>query len=406
VVTGTGVTSEWRGTSASLRGSSHGAEGVNQDAVRIEELASGPGGSTWVAAVSDGHGGPRYVRSETGARLAVSVAVATVADLLVGGHPFDHTLLPTATAVIVDGWRAAVLAHVAEHPFTDDEAARGGAAVVRDPVVAYGATLLVAAVGDPGVLLAQVGDGDALVRTHGFAVRPVPGDGRLVANETTSLCLDSAAEDFRYADLPASAEVDLVLLSSDGYGNSFAAQDWWHGLVDDLAWYVDVHGFEAFATHLPDWLAESALVGGDDVTAAVLTRPLDVPVPTTPVVDTAPAQALAPTPAPPDGRTRRPPARHRRRVLLVALAVAAVVAAAVLAGARLLSGTGSTPDDVTPSPTVPASSPPSDSSSPGDGEDSPRDRPPAQPGPGGNGENGLPDRPPDGGTKDGGQPKP
>ena len=49
-----------------------------------------------------------------------------------------------------------------------------------------------------------------------------PGDDRLVAGETTSLCLATAADDFRHAFLPASAEPDLVLLATDGYGNSFA----------------------------------------------------------------------------------------------------------------------------------------------------------------------------------------
>ena len=61
-------------------------------------------------------------------------------------------------------------------PSPTTEHARAGA----DPdggsgLTAYGATLLVALVGDHGVAIAQVGDGDALVRSHGFATRPVPG---------------------------------------------------------------------------------------------------------------------------------------------------------------------------------------------------------------------------------------
>ena len=231
--------------------------------------------------------------------------------------------------------------------------------------MAYGATLLVAVVGDSGVRLAQIGDGDALVRSHGFATRPVPGDDRLAA-KTTSLCLDSAADDFRYAVLPASAELDLVLLATDGYGNSFAAQDWWHTLVGDIAWYVDVHGFDEFSTRLPDWLAESALVGGDDATAAVLIRKLAAPAPALPartLIDDDGETLLWP-----DVATVSPSPR-RTRTSLVAASVAAVVVAACVVAAALIF-TGDTDEEplvpepsstVTESPTAPESSrPPTD----------------------------------------------
>ena len=216
------------------------------------------------------------------------------------------------------------------------EQGRAGASLDGNPLIAYGATLLIAVIGDSGVLLAQIGDGDALVRTHGFAVRPVPGDARLVANETTSLCMDTAAQDFRFAELPESAEVDLVMLSSDGYGNSFAANDWWHELVRDLAWYVDVHGFDEFSARLPEWLAESALVGGDDVTAAVLTRPLMVHVPAPHVEKSLVERTLIEEP-PADVGNGSPeaagpgPERRQRRAWVTAAVVALLVAVVAFA---------------------------------------------------------------------------
>jgi len=325
----------WLTTSASLKGSSHGADSPNQDAVRVEVVRDESGRSTWIAAVADGHGGSRYVRSDVGARTAVDVAIAKVTELLAAGRGEDPDLLRGAAPLMVDAWRAAVLAHVAAHPFMESETAKAGASVSDSPVLAYGATLLVAVVNDAGVRLSQIGDGDALVRTHGFAVRPIPGDARLIANETTSLCLDSAATDFRFAELPSTAEVDLVLLASDGYGNSFAAQDWWHTLVGDVAWYVDVHGFDEFSKHLPDWLAESALVGGDDVTTAVLSLPVDASRPAAVIAGGMPSASNARTQEQAESQTpTAAPSPERRRsrggiVAAVLVGVLAVVGTAV-----------------------------------------------------------------------------
>ncbi|MBD3945617.1 protein phosphatase 2C domain-containing protein [Nocardioides ganghwensis] len=259
-------TSAWRAVSASRRGSAHGEGVPNQDAVQVRRVA-GTRGDVWIVAVADGHGGARYVRSDVGARTAVDVAVRAVADAL-PDRDDPAAVLREVVPRIVEEWRAHVAADAREHPFTEDERARGS----DGSATAYGATLLVAVVGGHGVAVAQVGDGDALVRSHGFATRPVPGDDRLVAGETTSLCLDSAVDDFRYAVVPDSAEPDLVLLTTDGYGNSFAQADWWHGLVDDLATFVVRSGFDRVADELPGWLEESARVGGDDVSAVLLVR--------------------------------------------------------------------------------------------------------------------------------------
>jgi hypothetical protein len=366
----------WQATSASRRGSSHGEHGPNQDAVRsvLTALGAEP---TWVVAVSDGHGGARYVRSQAGAQLAVDVAVELLVERLGVAAAYDEQLLRASAPMIVDRWRAAVLAHLAEHPFTPDEESVAGGPLYGSPLVAYGATLLVALVSDSGVRLAQIGDGDALVRSHGFAVRPGPGDARLIANATTSLCLDSAPHDFRFAELPDSADADLVLLASDGYGNSFAAQDWWHTLVGDVAWYVDVHGFDAFSSRLPEWLAESALVGGDDVTAAVLTRRLPVHVPASPPREQqlAPASTLPLVEPTPDDRLALPTAHGRRRLVVTAVVAGAIAGACLVGAVLLLTGGDDTP--TTPDPPSTVSPSVSETTSPSDG---PRRNPRHQPG--------------------------
>lgn len=353
------TTSGWRAATASRRGSGHRGSSPNQDAVRTELVLDADERPVWLAAVSDGHGGSRYVRSDVGARAAVDVAIEHLAPLVARADTDSDlaALLRREVPALVDAWRRRVDEDHAAHPFTREESTRAGDDdLARYPALAYGATLIVALVGEHGVGVAQIGDGDVLIRAHGFATRPVPGDPRLVAGETTSLCLATAAGDFRFASLPGSAEPDLVMLATDGYGNSFADADWWHAIVGDVADFVIEHGFDELEARFPSWLEESALVGGDDVSGVLIVRePLTVtsgmtgPAPEPPMSAVRPVVATAPQPPPPPPRTlplpeqpaeivprqRRTPVAALTPVLVVLLVVLLVVGTvAVLLASR------------------------------------------------------------------------
>jgi serine/threonine protein phosphatase PrpC len=263
----------WVAVAASATGSAHGAGGHNQDALRIRELDGEWLGRGYVAAVADGHGGAAHARSATGAQFAVELATAhIVADVSAGRDPqgFTSSWMRVGVGRVLDAWQAAVAEHYLAHPFTAAETASG--ADESAPTVAYGATLLVVLVVDDAVLLAQLGDGDVLVALDGEPRRPMPGDGRLVAGETTSLCLRGAHDDVRYARLPANSGCGLVVLATDGYGNSFAERDWWSLVTRDYLRLLRQSGPGRLQQLLPAWLAESALVGGDDATVVVLAR--------------------------------------------------------------------------------------------------------------------------------------
>jgi serine/threonine protein phosphatase PrpC len=264
----------WHVATASVRGSAHGTDIPNQDAVATASIDVAGPHQAYVAAVADGHGGSRYVRSDRGARLAVRLTVdrlmaATFTSPLTAPEDILRDQLPK----LVEEWRRAVHDDVHQDPFTPEERSRAGAGLDAQPAIAYGATLLVALISEGDVGLAQLGDGDLAVRTiDGRCLRPVPGDGRLVGGETTSLCLPTAGADFRFASLDREEAVEIVLLATDGYGNSFAEEEWWPDVLNDIAGFVDARGHRDLAERLPDWLSESALVGGDDVTVAVLAR--------------------------------------------------------------------------------------------------------------------------------------
>jgi hypothetical protein len=351
------VTGAWEVVTASVRGALHDRRGLpNQDAVATVEV-----GGVLIAAVADGHGGDRYVRSDVGSRFAVDVACAAAADALGDGRqpPLDH-MLTALPARIVERWTALVADDVAAHAFDDAEKARAGVPLDDDPTIAYGATLLLAVASDEGVGILQLGDGDVVVGTAGGNIlAPVPTDDRLIAGQTTSLCLPTAIADFRHAVVPASTRADLVLLASDGYGNSFADAGWREQVTADLRQRIARDGVDAVRSDLPRWLSDSARAAGDDTTVAVLTRALDDA--------TIPAAALALGPDETTAAHRVQRARPRPMIEQPAkgrgVAIAAGVAAAVVAlvvgvlVGRATSSSSSSTTTVPPASTPAASTP-------------------------------------------------
>lgn len=267
----------WAVVAASARGSSHQRAGTpNQDAVaHVEVPGRVPG---LVAAVADGHGGDRYVRSDCGARIAVhtacSVAKETVLEL---GSCHDERLIHDRLSgpvieTLVARWRTQVGGHWQRHPFSAEEVSRAGEALDSDPYLAYGSTIILGLFTAKWVGVIQVGDGDVFVVGAGVVSAPVADDSRLVGGRTTSLCLPTAARDSRVAVLAAEQLPELVGLATDGYGNSFASPAWRQEAGLDMAEIVRRQGLAGVAEQLPDWLTQSAVVGGDDVSMVLAHR--------------------------------------------------------------------------------------------------------------------------------------
>jgi hypothetical protein len=258
----------WQATTASVRGSHHVRTGrPNQDAVAV-----GPANDAGlVMALSDGHGAARHVRSDRGAALAVELALVEVGALELGGRHASETPFEAAVDAILKGWRQCVHDDLAARPFTQEEADRAGVDLNDAPLIAYGATLLIALLSSSGIQLAQIGDGDiVLIGSNGEVTTPVPGDARLVADETTSLCASEARADFRFCSIVV--EPAIVMMASDGYGLAFADANWREAVGRDLLVAVGEHGLDQVTSRLPGWLAESARVGGDDVSVAIAVR--------------------------------------------------------------------------------------------------------------------------------------
>jgi hypothetical protein len=282
----------WLVLTASERGASHAATKLpNQDSVVTEP--AGPDGV--VAAVADGHGHWRHVRSARGSRLAVGVGCEVgqeLTDRLEAGNAPDAQReaqpgeAPAASQIaelvrdfvvpaLVQRWRSAVLADVAAAPFTraEQELRQDG----DDPTIAYGSTLLLAVTWRQWLILAQIGDGDIVgVRADGGAMQPVPDDPQLDGRYTTSLCGPDARSDFRSAIVDVS-QIPLVaiMLATDGYGNAQVADQWAGAFSWDLAEMLKERDEQWLAGQLPAWAARCASADGsaDDTSVALLLAP-------------------------------------------------------------------------------------------------------------------------------------
>jgi hypothetical protein len=202
------------------------------------------------------------------------------------GHvPFVPEQVHELERKIVNGWLAAVHSDLECNPFTDaelatlekEDGAEGRAAVENSPELAYGATLLAAGATGKVLLYLQLGDGEILsVSATGTTTRPLPPDDRLIANQTTSLCQPEAWKDFRSAWVTDAALPSLVLLSTDGYANSFRSDEDFLKTGQDYLEIIRQQGIASLAEELPAILTEATQQGsGDDITLAILQDDLD-----------------------------------------------------------------------------------------------------------------------------------
>jgi len=280
------ISRAWCITGATVRGASHRRSGApNQDAISWRSTA-GPVPAA-VLAVADGHGGPLYMRSQRGSRMAAHVAVTLLLEFAAA-----QTGQPALSAVkrlaadrlprdLVRAWNERVTADLLSDPLGDrelDQVARRVGDQARDrlssnPALAYGSTLLAALLTQEYVLAIQLGDGDILsVAEDGTASDwPLQRDSRLIANETTSLCSPEAWRSMRTYLQPAGPlAARLLILATDGYANSFEDRSGLIRAAEDILAAIRVDGLAAVGRLLPAWLRSTSSAGsGDDITVGL-----------------------------------------------------------------------------------------------------------------------------------------
>jgi serine/threonine protein phosphatase PrpC len=280
----------WRAFGTTTRGAAHERSGLpNQDHINWYPKRPGRYGPPLVVAVADGHGSAKSFRSDIGSELATQRTKLAVRQILKSEFPdlelskVKRLLEERLPRDLVQGWQAAVDQHLADNPIKDEEytslEAKEGPAgrqkVEANPYLVYGATLLVTLVTESFAAYFQLGDGDILVVSdQGEASRPLPRDERLIANETTSLCSHLAWQDFRSGFQPfAVSPPAMILMSTDGYSNSFRDEESFFKVGTDLLDMLRADGAKKVCSSLRGWLQEASRSGsGDDITLGVIYR--------------------------------------------------------------------------------------------------------------------------------------
>ncbi len=282
---------EWRVIGETVPGASHlRADIPNQDSILYirESSRSLP----ILLSVGDGHGSPKCFRSDYGSQFAVKKSAQIVGEFLDERRGcFDLAEIETQgkdylPKEFVKKWRKTVEYHLKNNPFTEEEFKKleeksgvGARKLIEEnPFLAYGTTSLTVAIEEDFVLYLQLGDGDILnVSEMGEVTKPLPEDARLLANETTSMCLPKAENDFRFFVQKISGEQSpaMVLLSTDGYLNSFSDEaGFFQAGTDILNMLAAENGFDAVNENLKAWLEEATQMGsGDDCTVGIIYRP-------------------------------------------------------------------------------------------------------------------------------------
>jgi hypothetical protein len=248
--------------------------GVRQDALEITP-SDGYGRSPLIVALSDGHGGSKHFRSDRGAKFAVESARQCLEELAKHrGEPdlatVDRIAQESLPAAIENSWNEMVDADHEAHPFTETELASLNDGDSHR--LAYGATLL-ASLATPRFLVhLQLGDGDLLVLEDDETIaKPLPDDPLLAGNATTSLCMPGSRQHMRVRLCPLETQVPrLIMLSTDGYSNSFDPHDFPKRLPEYHQLIEGGHA-EAVEAQLEGWLSAVSQDGsGDDISLALI----------------------------------------------------------------------------------------------------------------------------------------
>jgi hypothetical protein len=307
---------DWRCIGQSVRGASHVQKELpNQDAIGwcwrsedsgwshelLQEEPKPPQqgiGPPLILVVSDGHGSSKSFRSQVGSRMAVETATSVLQEFFRDFFLENQTERVSLSTIkdmsqsslpqrLVQEWTKSVEKHWSENPVSEEEwtqvvqkdgiAARQ--AIENNSTIAYGATLLVVVVTKFFILYLQLGDGDILcVDSQGEISRPLKRDRRLIANETTSLCMSKAWNEFQvglvpYLESSPDQMPALIMVSTDGYANSYPSEEEFCKIGRDYREMIWDRGIGYVAQQLESFLKETSQGGsGDDISLGIIRR--------------------------------------------------------------------------------------------------------------------------------------
>lgn len=277
---------EWRIIADSVTGNSHLRRNLPNQDNGGSNLKSTP--DPLIGAVSDGHGGREYFRSDRGSAFAIQVAITVLSHYYLQDPAFYSHNHEIICKTIVEEWKQVVLQDILKNPYDFNEQEiienRKGKRGLYHPeeeqyckIRPYGATLLATIITDKTITYFQLGDGDILIHSpDGSFIRPIVPDENHLGNETYSLCTIESYKNFKV--LQEHILPDFIMLSTDGYANSYQDDSGFISVARDL--YSFIHQAETFdagvqvvQSNLHNWLTITSQKGsGDDITLIILAR--------------------------------------------------------------------------------------------------------------------------------------
>lgn len=274
----------WHIINESVIGKSHIKSGLpNQDAVLTKEVSD----KVILSAVADGHGSKKCFRSDLGAKFAVESAIEIGENihsewLKEDGELNTKKIGKYYTKKIVKKWQNLVGNHIKENAFEEDIVNRLSVderkSIAKNPSMVYGSTLVMVLLIDQYIVCYQLGDGDILFVSKAKKVtRPLMKDKRHIANDTLSLCLNKPEREFKIRVFKDSKNIlRMIVLSTDGYANSFSNDSAFQKVGSDLLTLAEEDGVECIDENLKEWLDETTELGsGDDITVSILSRKIE-----------------------------------------------------------------------------------------------------------------------------------
>ncbi|NNN22286.1 MAG: hypothetical protein HKL80_09845 [Acidimicrobiales bacterium] len=279
---------QWYIETACVRGMFHDRNSLPlQDAIlSFGDLYSKSG--PLVLSVADGHGDIIHFRSASGSQMATRVALEVfqnhLADIKaleakdLDLSAIEQFVRKNVVEEVVSKWKQHVMADLEANPFEDSEIeamqTRPAINFEANPTIAYGTTLLSACIVGNLAIMIQIGDGDIVVlHSDKTVITPIPRDPFLVGGRTTSLCQKNPQKDFHAAVIDLRVRpIALILLASDGFGNSQVEPNWHHDVATDIATFSKNYGIEWVSQNLPLWAAQCASNdgSGDDTTLGLV----------------------------------------------------------------------------------------------------------------------------------------
>lgn len=286
----------------SCQGESHIASGkVCQDYSYSKVYENGNA----IAIVCDGHGGKRYFRSDTGAKIAAEVTEQKVTTFieevglsLLKSEPFTQhgTISEQITnqdfdkisdierafrqlfSSIIYEWNAEVLAHATKNPISELEKEGLEEHWIKEfeenvnLEKVYGCTLIVYACTPEFLLAFQIGDGKCFVcDSDGNWSEPIPWDERCFLNKTTSLCDSGAIDEFRYCYEGNGQSPIAVILGSDGIDDSFGSEENQANFYVQILKSIAQSGLDATLSEIETTLPQLSKIGSqDDMSIAMI----------------------------------------------------------------------------------------------------------------------------------------